>query len=60
MESIISQYNDLYSKADEAQRFKLQDELLNLRDSHDSEWDTILRLCSGVSTKNPTIPKNKT
>ncbi|KAH7138903.1 S-adenosyl-L-methionine-dependent methyltransferase [Dendryphion nanum] len=46
MEAIVSQYTDLFTKSNDAERLELQAQLLELRDAHDSEWDLILRLSS--------------
>jgi demethylsterigmatocystin 6-O-methyltransferase len=55
MDAIASQFRDLYSKADEEGRRKLQEELRDLQTSVDTEWDLVVRLASGVSVTIVTI-----
>ncbi|KAF2738110.1 S-adenosyl-L-methionine-dependent methyltransferase [Polyplosphaeria fusca] len=47
METIATQFRQLYAKADEDERRKFLDELQDLQLSMDDDWDTILRLGSG-------------
>jgi hypothetical protein len=49
MDSIAVQILELYSKADEEERGRIQTVLRDLQTSIDTEWDVLMRMGSGVS-----------
>jgi len=49
MDDIASQVRDLFGKADEQGRKKLEGELRDLQSSLDTEWDAVVRLGAAVS-----------
>ncbi|KAF2661192.1 methyltransferase B [Lophiostoma macrostomum CBS 122681] len=48
MDTIATQIRELYSKANEEERRKIQNELRDLQTSLDTEWDVLIRLGSGM------------
>lgn len=47
MDAIRGQIRDLFAKADEEGRKKIQEELRELQTSLDTEWDMLVRVSSG-------------
>lgn len=53
MDSLISQIQTLYSQADDESRRKIQEDIRDLQNSFDTEWEMVVRLATGVSPFPP-------
>lgn len=58
MDAIASQVRALYAEADEDGRRKLQADIRDLQTSLDSDWDILIRPCSGVGASSCDIMRN--